>query len=151
MRLPQVASGRDAVPGAPVLSPMGSSPLAAIRRAALALAALFALALPAWASHLDSGVRGRALYGPTCPVQRVGESCTRPYQATIAIRSEPANRVVARARSSPAGYFRASLAPGRYLLVPQSGRPYPRSTPQPIVVHPHRYTFVTISYDSGIR
>jgi len=123
-----------------------------IRGALLALAALvLAAAAPTWAGQLDSGVRGRVLYGPTCPVQRVGESCTRPYQATIVIRREPSNRVLTRTRSSLRGNFSVRLAPGRYLLVPQSGRPYPRSQPQTIAVHPHRYTFVTIRYDSGIR
>ena len=39
----------------------------------------------------DSGVRGIVLYGPTCPVQRAGQSCERPYQATIVVRREPSN------------------------------------------------------------
>ena len=91
------------------------------------------------------------LFGPTCPVQRIGQTCVRPYQATITIRSEATGRVVARARSSANGRFRIPLAPGSYLLVPQAGRPYPRSSPQTTTVHRHRYTSVVIAYDSGIR
>jgi hypothetical protein len=91
------------------------------------------------------------LYGPTCPVQRVGESCTRPYQAWITIRHEPDERVVARLRSAADGSFRVRLPPGRYLLVPQTGSPFPRATPLWFSVHPGRYTSVIVRYDSGIR
>jgi hypothetical protein len=98
-----------------------------------------------------SGVHGRVLYGPTCPVQRVGQSCTRPYEATIRILREPSGKLVSTVRSSAKGTFDVRLSPGRYQLRPQTGRPFPRSSPQTVTVHPHRYTSVTISYDSGIR
>jgi hypothetical protein len=77
-------------------------------------------------SHPDSGIRGRVLLGPTCPVQRIGQPCVRPYQATITIRNQATGKLVARVRSSTNGRFRLPLAPGDYLLVPQTGRPYPR-------------------------
>jgi hypothetical protein len=102
------------------------------------------------AARLDSGIRGRVLYGPTCPVQRVGQTCTRPYQATIAVHGR-GGRLVAKVRSSSVGYFSVRLPPGRYVLVPEAGRPYPRSSPQSVTVRSHRYATVTISYDSGIR
>ena len=102
------------------------------------------------AAHVDSGIRGHVLYGPTCPVQRVGQTCTRPYQATIAVRGR-GGRLVARVRSSSGGYFSVRLTPGRYVLVPEAGRPFPRSSSQSVTVRSHRYTNVTISYDSGIR
>jgi hypothetical protein len=101
-------------------------------------------------SHPDSGIRGRVLLGPTCPVQRIGQTCVRPYQATFTIRSEPTGKLVAQARSSANGRFRLPLAPGTYLLVPQTGRAYPRSSPQTTTAHSHRYTRVVISYDSGM-
>lgn len=102
-------------------------------------------------AHPDSGIRGRVVVGPTCPVQRVGQDCVRPYQATIRIRHKATGRLVARVRSSADGSFRVALAPGSYVLVPQAGRPYPRSSPLAATVHSHRYTSVTIRYDSGIR
>jgi hypothetical protein len=101
--------------------------------------------------HLDSGIRGRVLLGPTCPVQRIGQTCVRPYQATITIRSEATGKLIARVRSSATGRFRIPLAPGTYLLAPQTGRPYPRSSPLTATVHGDRYASVVISYDSGIR
>lgn len=102
-------------------------------------------------SSLDSGLRGRVLYGPTCPVQRVGQSCTRPYQATISILREPATKTVSTVRSASDGRFTVRLPPGRYLIEPHNGRPFPRSRPQTVTVYAHRFTNVTITYDSGIR
>ncbi len=102
------------------------------------------------AHHPDSGIRGRVTIGPTCPVQRVAHACVRPYRLTIAIRRQPTNRLAATVRTSANGRFTVALAPGRYLLVPQSGRPYPRSSPQAATVSPNRYTSVVISYDTGI-
>lgn len=81
-------------------------------------------------NHPDSGIRGRVVLGPTCPLQRIGQSCVRPYQTKITIRVEPSGRLAARVRSSTDGRFTVALAPGRYRLVPQMGRPYPRSSPQ---------------------
>ena len=118
---------------------------------ACVLAASAAAAAESFAAGPDSGVRGRVLYGPTCPVQRVGQTCTRPYRATIAVRREPGGRLVARVRSSSSGYFTLRLAAGRYRLVPRTGNPYPRSSPVSIVVRAHRYTNITIEFDSGIR
>jgi hypothetical protein len=102
-------------------------------------------------ARLDSGLHARVLFGPTCPVQRVGDSCIRPYQATIRILREPAHELVATMRSAADGRFSVRLTPGRYLLEPRAGRPYPRSRPQTVTVHAHRFTNVTINYDSGIR
>jgi hypothetical protein len=101
--------------------------------------------------RVDSGIAGRVVIGPTCPVQRIGQSCVRPYQATITIRREPKRRFVARVRSSSSGRFRVALAPGTYVLVPQSGRPFPRGSSRTVTIRSHRYTRLVISYDSGIR
>lgn len=91
------------------------------------------------------------LYGPTCPVERPGHACTRPYQATIRILREPAHKLLTTARSAADGRFSVRLAPGSYVLEPQGGRPFPRSRPQTVTVRAHRFTSVTINYDSGIR
>lgn len=99
----------------------------------------------------DSGITGEVRIGPTCPVERPGKVCERPYRATVTIRREPTQAFIARVQSSATGQFRIALAPGRYLLVPQNGRPYPRSTSQVATVRIHRYTAVVINYDSGIR
>jgi hypothetical protein len=119
--------------------------LAAVLLVAAAVSVTFASA------RVSSGVRGRVLYGPTCPVERPGENCTRPYQTWVAARREPGGRLAARVRSSREGYFAARLSPGRYVLVAQGARPFPRSVPQTVTVRPGRYTTVTLTVDSGIR
>ncbi|MGZ4169255.1 MAG: hypothetical protein ACXVRP_11270 [Solirubrobacteraceae bacterium] len=102
-------------------------------------------------SHLDSGIRGLVTYGPTCPVQRPGQTCTRPYQALIVVRSEPAGIVVARVRSARDGRFVVRLPNGRYRLEPRNGRPFPRAPAQTVRVLGHRFTAAEIQFDSGIR
>jgi hypothetical protein len=119
---------------------------------AVAAAVLLALGTASGAArHLDSGIHGRVLYGPTCPVQRPGRSCERPYQASIAIRREHSETLVMHVRSGAGGRFTVHLAPGSYLLVPRNGRPYPRAHSQTVSVHRDAFTAVTIRYDSGIR
>lgn len=98
-----------------------------------------------------SGIRGRVLLHPACPVQRAGQSCVRPYETTIAVSSETSARPVAMVRARADGRFAVQLAAGRYLLVPQAGRPFPRASPQTVTVRPGRYTSVVVRYDSGIR
>jgi hypothetical protein len=105
------------------------------------------------ASQPDSGVRGRVLYGPTCPVQHIGQTCFRGARGTISIIREPTGRLVARVRSSSNGHFTVPLAPGRYLLrllAPYTANPGAR-TRQMITVRSHRFTSVILNFDSGTR
>jgi hypothetical protein len=99
----------------------------------------------------DSGIDGLVLLAPTCAVQPAGDPCVRPYQATISIRREPAGSLITSVHSSATGRFNVALAPGRYLLVPRSSRVYPRSSLRTVIVRGHRYTRVTVVFDSGIR
>lgn len=102
---------------------------------------------------LASGVDGRVLIGPICPVMRADEPCPdRPFAATIVVR-DAGGRDVATVRSGADGRFRVALPPGGYTLVPLSPNPGtpPYASPQLAAVEPGRYTFVTVRYDSGIR
>lgn len=119
-----------------------------------AIAALAALALIGHASastRVDSGIRGKVTYGPTCPVERPGETCERPYDAKLRIRSRSTMKVVATLRSGKDGRFRVRLRPGRYVVEPVSGNPYPRAKSVPATVHAHKFTRITVAFDSGIR
>jgi hypothetical protein len=40
----------------------------------------------------SSGLSGHVLYGPTCPVQRIGQRCERPYRAPFAYCASPRAR-----------------------------------------------------------
>jgi len=100
---------------------------------------------------LDSGVKGKVLYGPTCPVQRVGETCVRPYRAKFRVLNQSTRAVVATTRSGADGRFTVRVAPGRYVIQPVSVHRYPRASSQRVRVRPHRFARVTILFDSGIR
>ncbi len=104
----------------------------------------------------QSGITGTILLGPTCPVMRnpPDPACAdRPYKATIIVKSEDGLREITRFTSGEDGTFRVELAPGTYLLDPQSpaGSMLPRGEQQTVVVEAGQLTDVQISYDSGIR
>lgn len=102
------------------------------------------------ASQAPSGLTGRVLIGPTCPVQRAGERCVQPYRAQIVVfRSRDRHRVTS-FRSGAEGRFRIDLAPGRYMLA--AAKPgLPRLTPVYATVHAGRFTNLTLVFDTGIR
>jgi hypothetical protein len=106
------------------------------------------------AAPQDSGIVGRVLIGPTCPVVQVGQDCAdRPFRAAIRIHKAGQSNVVAVAHSGKEGRFRVALAPGRYVLVPvqPNGGAPPRAGPVAVRVRAHAWTKVKITYDSGIR
>lgn len=100
----------------------------------------------------DSGIDGLVLIGPTAPVCRVGQSCVRPYAATLGVQDPVSGRLLMAVRSGDDGRFRVALAPGQYVLMPiETGLPYPRGGAQSVTVEAGRYTGVTVDFDSGIR
>lgn len=128
---------------------MKPSPILLLRTAALLLlVAAIGCSNPA-SSSSDSGVQGTAVYGPTCPVQRVGgPSCERPYSGVIVFKQ--GGKQVATVRSAQNGAFRVSLSPGTY-TVGSNGTGFPFVKPLDVVVQPHDYTTITVMFDSGIR
>lgn len=99
-----------------------------------------------------SGVRGRVLVGPNCPVERADARCPDlPTSLRILILQDDAE--VGSARSDADGRFETDLAPGTYRLVPDlpSGGGPPSARPVTVTVEPGRYTRVTIHVDTGIR
>jgi len=63
-----------------------------------------------------------------------------------------AGRKVCAAASGKDGRFRVGLAPGEYQLVPVNGVSHlPYASPRTVMVAPHTYTAVLVSYESGIR
>jgi hypothetical protein len=102
------------------------------------------------AVSVDSGISGRVVLAPTCPVQRVGQRCERGYQTTVAVYTAARHRLVRTFRSRPDGRFRVRLPPGRYILRGTHAGP-PRSAPVTVTVHHHTFTTLTIAFDTGIR
>ncbi len=102
------------------------------------------------ATPTDGGINGLVTIGPISPVERPGVTNEAPYQATIVVKNTDGH-AVATVKSGVDGRFSLNLAPGTYVLEPQSPGVLPVAQPQEVTVEPHRYTEVTVSYDSGIR
>ncbi len=97
------------------------------------------------------GIDGIVLLGPQCPVQMPGNACPDlPHQAWIDVRRS-AGGSVTRIRSGEDGRFRVGLRPGRYVLDPESGDPFPTASEQEVDVEDGVYAEVIVSFDTGIR
>ena len=109
---------------------------------------LFATPMP-----IDSGITGKVLLGPICPVMIEGQECpNQPYQATITVNSL-GNREIIQFQTDEQGNFTVPLAPGEYILHPKTppGKPYPFADEQRFTVLPGKFTRLLVQYDSGIR
>ena len=97
------------------------------------------------------GIEGIALLGPLCPVQTEEDPCPdQPYEAWVQVQSA-SGRLVTRFRTGEDGRFRVGLRPGHYVLVPESGDPFPIASEQEVDVALRVYAEVVISFDTGIR
>lgn len=102
----------------------------------------------------DSGIEGRVLAGPTCPVEVVGSPCPdRPVQATVRVLAATGEGpAVTTFRSEKDGTFRVPLEPGQYLLVPEvQGTGALSARPVAVTVKPHAFAQVDVLLDTGIR
>ncbi len=109
-----------------------------------------ALLLAACATSSTSGVDGRVLAGPTCPVVRVDSPCPeRPIAIALAFVDER-GAIVAHQQSGDDGRFRVVLAPGRY-TVRSDGGGLPFLKPVTFDVTADRYTALDLRADTGIR
>ena len=99
----------------------------------------------------DSGIEGQALIGPICPVVQAGQECPdQPYQAVLTVNSPTGERVV-QVQTDENGMFKIPLAPGEYILHPESPTALPFASEQTVRVEAGKFTQVMVSYDSGIR
>jgi hypothetical protein len=99
------------------------------------------------AGGADSGIRGRAVLGPACPVEpcSVSES---PYTGSFLVRRDAA--VVAKVKTNGQGRFEVRLGPGQYVLESESVG-LPLLKPVEVTVRAHEFTDVELAFDSGIR
>lgn len=100
----------------------------------------------------DSGAEGQVTIGPMCPVVQVGNPCPdQPYQATLAILTGTTRHKVIQFQTDQNGFFRVALAPGEYILQPESPGGMPHASEAAFTVQAHRFTRLDVVYDSGIR
>jgi hypothetical protein len=100
-----------------------------------------------------SGISGVAVAGPTCPVERPGDSACapRPVPGAIVVVTDPSGEQVGQATTDAEGRFFVALPAGRYHLTAGAvdgltGAP----APMEVVVSEGEAT-VELSYDTGIR
>jgi hypothetical protein len=104
-----------------------------------------------------SGIAGRTVAGPTCPVETVPPQpgcAPRGLAATLRVRRVGSRAPATALHSGAEGRFRIVLPPATYVLqpLPRGRSSYPRPpTARRVEVHAHRFTYVTIAYDTGIR
>lgn len=106
-----------------------------------------------------SGIYGTATFGPTCPVQRIGELCEKPYQGTIVIGknilipSKPDRfEEKTRFQTNSDGSFRVNLPPGDY-VAKAPGVGFDRFNFSKISAHveENKFSKIDILFDTGIR
>jgi len=103
------------------------------------------------AAPADSGIEGQVLIGPMCPVVQMGQECPdQPYPATLTVNS-PNGRKIVQVQSDAQGRFKISLAPGDYILHPESPNGIPYASEQSFRVEAGKFTQIVVSYDNGIR
>jgi hypothetical protein len=100
---------------------------------------------------LSSGIEGQVFIGPMCPVMQVGKPCPdQPYQTMLSVVRSNGQKV-ARFQTEADGTFHQALAPGDYILRPESSGVMPYAKEQPFLVQPNQYTRLIVKFDSGIR
>ncbi len=100
----------------------------------------------------DSGIEGHVTIGPMCPVVQINNPCPdKPYQATLTILTTTSHQKVIQFVTDANGYFHVALAPGEYILHPESPSVMPHATEIPFTVTDYQFTLLDVVYDSGIR
>lgn len=102
---------------------------------------------------MTTGVRGLITAGPTCPVERPGQSaCVRAVQGATIVAFDAADREVARVLSDATGAYFLRLAPGTYRIVPQPVEGLLGTAgEETVVVGAGTPTHLDLQYDTGIR
>jgi hypothetical protein len=100
-----------------------------------------------------TGVQGVVLAGPTCPVERPGESpCVRAVSGAAILALDPSGREASRAVSDASGAYFLRLAPGTYEIVPQPVQGLMGVAAKTSVTVPNGAPVqLDLEYDTGIR
>jgi hypothetical protein len=98
-----------------------------------------------------SGIRGRALAGPQCPVEIEGSPCPDvPWEGTVvATDTSTGDRFTT--TTDAEGRFELPLAPGTYDVSIDAGSDLPFAKPQTVTVTDGAFADVVVSVDTGIR
>jgi hypothetical protein len=101
----------------------------------------------------QSGIEGRVIAFPTCPVETAASPCPRKgVRTTVAIESVDGDRID-HVRTRSDGTFRTALAPGDYVLtaMPPASDPHLVPRPASAKVEPETFVRVTVVLDTRLR
>jgi hypothetical protein len=103
--------------------------------------------------RVTTGVIGIVLAGPTCPVERAGQSaCVRPVEGATILALDSARHETGRATSDATGAYFLPLPPGAYEIVPQPVSGLMGVAPASnITVTGGAPVRLDLRYDTGIR
>lgn len=101
----------------------------------------------------QTGIAGRALAGPTCPVEVVGDpSCDpRAVVGALVLVLDAGGAEIARLTTDAAGAFSVALPAGNYRLEPQPKEGFMRAPDAIAVTVGASPALVELAYDTGIR
>ena len=120
---------------------------------ALVLAVVSTACAGAASSGADSGVQGKVMVGPTCPVERADSPCpdSPAGGATVQVL-DSSEAVVASGTSASDGSFRVAVEAGSYQVKATRDSAIGRETrPVEVTVTSGEFVTVTLMFDSGIR
>jgi Carboxypeptidase regulatory-like domain len=99
----------------------------------------------------SSGIRGRALAGPRCPIETAGSPCPdAPWQGTV-VATEVGSNERHTVATDVDGRFRLALPPGTYELTIDADGELPFAKPQRVTIDEGEVVDVIVSVDTGIR
>ena len=99
-----------------------------------------------------SGLKGKVFIGPTCAVVTEEADCEdKPFQANISILNPDDHSSVKSFQTDSQGHFQVDLAPGKYVVHPESVGEITFAPDQTVQVNPGEYTYVEVHYDTGVR
>ncbi|MFN2609439.1 MAG: hypothetical protein ABR507_00965 [Actinomycetota bacterium] len=100
----------------------------------------------------DSGVQGKVVSGPTCPVERLDSPCpNQPESALIKATRTGSDSAAGVTRTDGNGAFKMTLAPGSYTVTAQAPGAFGGCKPQDVTVSAKTFAHVVITCDTGIR
>jgi hypothetical protein len=124
-----------------------------VKRSALLLVVLLLAACRDGAIGGDgaSGVRGRVLAGPQCPVEMAESPCPDlPWEGTV-VATETESGETFTASTDADGRFELPLAPGNYEVTIDAASTPPTAEPQTVTVEEGSFTEIDVFVDTGIR
>ena len=103
--------------------------------------------------HPTTGVLGRVMASPTCPVEQPGRSpCVRTVAGAVILALDSSGRETGRATSDTSGSYFLPLSPGTYRIVPQPVQGLIGTAPERTVTVMAGVPFqLDLDYDTGIR